>query len=294
MAVYERSYRRYDGELTPERSRLMVFPAYAYEEILRSKLFLAFLVLCLTWSFGLAVFLYVPHNLGLLNMDAFDLDPTAVKQFFTSLFDANFFYKWFMIPTLVMSLVATIIVGPVLVTSDLRNNGLALYFSRPITRWEYALGKGLVLGVLLSIITWIPGMLLFLFQSYLEGFGWLRQNYRIGLGILLGHAIWIVLLCVISLAISAYVKWKPVARLTLILLFIVAVFTAGIINGLLGTDWASVINISAMIVLIWKRLLGLDPGVSTPLWVGILSPLLFCATSVWLLARKLRPYEVVK
>jgi ABC-2 type transport system permease protein len=272
----------------------MVLPAYAYEEILRSKLFLVFLVLCLTWSFGLAVFLYVPHNLGLLNMDAFDLDPTAVKQFFTSLFDARFFYNWFMIPTFLMSLVVTIIVGPVLVTSDMRNNGLALYFSRPIRRSEYVVGKALVLGVLLSVITWIPGMLLFLFQSYLEGFGWMKQNYRIGVGILVGHAIWIVLLCLISLAISAYVKWKPVARLTLILVFIVAAFTAGMMNLLLGTDWASVINISDMMKVIWSRLFGLDPGVSTPLWVAILCPLFFCAASLSLLARKLRPYEVVK
>ena len=83
-----------------------------------------------------------------------------------------------------MALMVTIIVGPVLITSDLRNNGLALYFSRPLRRWEYALGKALVLGILLSIITWIPGMLLFLFPSYLEGFDWMKQNYRVGIGIL--------------------------------------------------------------------------------------------------------------
>ena len=117
--------------------------------------------------------------------------------------------------------------------SDLRNNGLALYFSRPIRRWEYALGKALVLGILLSLITWIPGTLLFLFQSYLEGFDWMTENYRVGIGILLGHGIWITVLCLISLAISAYVKWKPVARLMLILLIFVAGGVAALTNFLL-------------------------------------------------------------
>ena len=75
MAVYERSYKRYAGDLTGELDRILVFPRYAYEEILRSKLLLAFMVLCLAWSFGLACALYIPHNLGFIK--AFQLDPEA-------------------------------------------------------------------------------------------------------------------------------------------------------------------------------------------------------------------------
>lgn len=294
MAVYERTYRRYEGELTPGPSRITVLPRYAYQEILKSKLFMAFIVLCLIWSFGLACVLYIPHNLGLFQIEALQIDPEEVGRFFASLIDAGFFYKFFMIPTYFMALLITIVVGPVLITSDLRNNGLALYFSRPITRTEYALGKGLVLAVLLSIVTWIPGLLLFLFQSYLEGFDWMRTNYRVGVGIVLGHLIWITVLCLISLAISAYVKWKPVARLVLILLIFMAGGLAALTNFLLRTEWASVINISDMMFVVWSNLFGLEPPVSTPLWVAWASPILFCAVSVWLLSRKLRPYEVVK
>ena len=48
---------------------------------------------------------------------------------------------------------------------DLRNNGLPLYLSRPFSRTEYVLGKMSVLLILLSAITWVPGLLLFLFQA---------------------------------------------------------------------------------------------------------------------------------
>ncbi|HXV74705.1 MAG TPA: hypothetical protein VD788_00170 [Candidatus Polarisedimenticolaceae bacterium] len=294
MAVYERTYRRYEGELTPSRARITVLPRYAYGEILKSKLFMAFVVVCLTWSFALACVLYIPHNLGLLKIEALGLDPEEVGRFFALWIDPNFFFRFFMWPTFFMALVVTLVVGPVLVTSDLRNNGLALYFSRPLGRAQYALGKALVLAILLSILTWIPGFLLFLFQSYLEGFDWLRQNYRVGLGIVLGHWIWITVLCLISLAISAYVKWRPVARLTLILLIFVAGGLSALTNFLLGTEWASVINISDMMLVIWANLFGVDPPVSTPAWVAWISPVLFCLVSVWLLSRKLRPYEVVK
>jgi len=292
VAVYERTYRGYSGGLTPPRSRILVFPRYAYDEIFRSKLFLAFLVLCLVWSFGLACALYLPHNLGFIK--AFQLDPQQVSDFFADLFDANFFYGWFMWPVGFMALVITIIVGPVLVTSDMRNNGLALYFSRPVTRTDYVLGKSLVLVSLLSVVTWIPGLVLFLFQCYLEGPEWMRVNYRVAVGIFVGSWIWIAVLCLISLALSAYVKWRPVARMSLLVVFFVAGGLAAVINVMFRTSWGSVINITDMIHVIWAGLFGVEPLNDTPQWVAWLSPAIFCAVCLVLLARKLRPYEVVR
>lgn len=291
MAVYERSYRGYSGELTPPRSRVMIFPRYAFEDVLRSKLFLTFLVLCLVWSFVLACILYAPHNLGVAKL--FRVDPQAVQDFFAGVFDADWFFAWFMVPTGVMALLITIIVGPVLVTSDMRNNGLALYFARPLTRTDYTLGKSLVLVSLLSVVTWMPGLLLFLFQSYLEGLDWARANWRVGFGIFVGSWIWMIVLCLISLAISAYVKWRPVARITLIVLFFVAAIMASTVNWIFGTSWGSVINILDMVRVIWDELFGIGEA-TVPLWAAIPAILAVCGVCVLLLARKLRPYEVVR
>jgi ABC-2 type transport system permease protein len=291
VAVYERSYRGYSGELTPPRSRVMIFPRYAFEDVLRSKLFLTFLVLCLVWSFVLACILYAPHNLGVAKL--FRVDPQAVQDFFAGVFDADWFFAWFMVPTGVMALLITIIVGPVLVTSDMRNNGLALYFARPLTRTDYTLGKSLVLVSLLSVVTWMPGLLLFLFQSYLEGLDWARANWRVGFGIFVGSWIWMIVLCLISLAISAYVKWRPVARITLIVLFFVAAIMASTVNWIFGTSWGSVINILDMVRVIWDELFGIGEA-TVPLWAAIPAILAVCGVCVLLLARKLRPYEVVR
>jgi len=292
VAVYERGYRRYVGDVTPARDRILVFPRYAFDTILASKLFLAFIVLCLLYSFGFACLLYIPHNLGFIQ--ALRLDPEQVGAFFANLFDASFFYRYFMLPVGFMAVVVTFVVGPVLVTSDIRNNGLALYFSRPVTRTEYVLGKSLVLIGLLSLVTWIPGLLLFLFQSYLEGLSWMTANYRVAVGIVVGSWIWIAVLCLVSLALSAYVKWRPVARLSLFLVFFVAAGMAGVINLMLRTDWGSVINVTDMMHVIWARLFGVEPLLSTPTWVAWTSPALFCGVCVLLLSRKLRPYEIVR
>ncbi len=193
-----------------------------------------------------------------------------------------------------MAVVLTFVVGPVLVTSDIRNNGLALYFSRPVSRTEYFLGKSLVLVILLSVVTWIPGMLLFFFQSYLEGLDWMRDNYRVAVGIFVGSWVWIAVLSLVSLALSAYVKWKPVARLSLFLVFFIAWGMAGLINLMLRTDWGSVIDIRAMMQTILRQIFGIEHQMTMPLWVAFLSVLLFCGACLVLLARKLRPYEVVR
>ena len=98
-----------------------------------------------------------------------------------------------------------------------------------------------------------------MFQSYLEGLDWMRDNYRVAVGIFVGSWIWILVLSLISLALSAYVKWKPVARLSLFLIFFVAGGMAGVINLMLRTDWGSVINITDMMHVIWASLFGIEP-----------------------------------
>ena len=69
-----------------------------------------------------------------------------------------------------------LLIGPPLVARDLRNNALPLYLCRPFSRTEYVMGKMSVILILLSMITWMPQLLLFLFQSYLQGFAWFKAN----------------------------------------------------------------------------------------------------------------------
>ena len=46
MAVYERTYKPYTGPLTPEWSRFLVVPNYAFREVFQKKLLLAFFAIC--------------------------------------------------------------------------------------------------------------------------------------------------------------------------------------------------------------------------------------------------------
>lgn len=292
MAVYERNYGRYRGPLTPEWSRFLILPRYAWKDVFDSRLFVGFLVVCGLLPFAGLLIIYLHHNLAALKL--FNLPLDQLKEAIP--IDASFFRKGIEFQSWLCFLLA-LSVGPALIAPDLRNNGLPLYLSRPFSRTEYVLGKLMVLIGLMSLITWIPGLLLFAFQGYLEGAGWLADNLRIGVALFVGSWAWILVVSLVVLAISAWVKWKPVARISLILVFLVLAGFARSLNESLDTWWGYMLSLSVAMSNVWAYLFGLevnDSHFAQPAWAAWLTLALGCAVALWLLSRRIRAYEVVR
>lgn len=287
MAVYKRTYQRYEGALTPTRSRFLILARYAYPYLFRSKFFTVFFVLAFAYPLVAAGIIYLRHNAAVL--DAFrirvrDMVPIG-EQFFLILLSVQ--------GTLGFLLMA--FVGPGLIAPDLADNAMPLYLSRPFTRSEYVLGKMTVLAGLLSIITWIPILALFLLQSSLEGANWMAENSRIAWAVFFGSWIWILTISLLALALSAWVKWKPVAGALLFGVFFVAAGFGAAINGILFTDWGHLLNLGELIKIIWTWLfLGERTEPVIPVWSAALSLLSVCGLCLLLLARRIRAYEVIR
>src|SRR5882762_3201829 len=213
MAVYEHTYKQYSGKLTPEWSRFLVIPRHAFRDVFKSKLFTAFFAICFVPLLVEAILIYLHHNaaaLGIFKGEAKALIPI----------DAPFF-EFFVNLQGGFAFLLTVLVGPPLVARDLNNNGLPLYLCRPFSRAEYVFGKMCVVLILLSLMTWIPGVLLFLFQSYLEGFSWFADNLWIASALFLSSLSWILLLALLSQTISALVKWRMAASAALLALYLI-------------------------------------------------------------------------
>src|SRR6476646_9735404 len=198
MAVYEHSYKPYAGKLTPEWSRFLIIPRHAFRDVFKSKLFTAFFIVCFLPLLVEAILIYLHHNvnaLALMKVNVRELIPI----------DA-FFFQTFVNLQATFAFFVTLLIGPPLVARDLRNNALPLYLCRPFSRTEYVLGKMSVLLILLSLITWVPQLLLFFFESYLEGFAWFKENLWIASSIFIASVFWILLLSLLTQTISALVK----------------------------------------------------------------------------------------
>ena len=111
---------------------------------------------------------------------------------------------------------------------------------------------------------------------------------------MLSSAIYIVLLTLTSLALSAYVRWKTLARASLFILFVVTEGFANVINLIMHTKWGSLLSVRAMIRVVWRWLFGLSTTGGVPVAAAWLSLIAMCGFSIWLLARKVRAYEVVR
>ena len=306
MAVFENSYGRYEGRLTPEWSRFLVLPRYALRDVFNSKFFTAIFCLCFIYPLVAAILIYLHHNvnaIALMKINVRELLPINAS-----------FFQYFVEVQGWLAFILTVLVGPVLVSRDLANNALPLYLCRPFSRAEYVLGKMTVLVILLSLVTWMPGLLLFLLQAYLEGAGWIVSNSWMAGAIFVGSMTWIVLLSLLALAISAWVRWRVVASGALLGLFFIPSAFGEIVNGLFLTLMGHLISPAALMRNIWRGLFGnftREVGSfniedawgrrfadvvlrEPPLWACWLVIALVCLVCLLLLARKVRAYEVIK
>jgi ABC-type transport system involved in multi-copper enzyme maturation permease subunit len=304
MAVYEHTYKQYLGKLTPEWSRFLVIPRHAFRDVFKSKLFTAFFIVCFMPLLIEAILIYLHHNinaLAILKVNVRELVPI----------DA-FFFQTFVNLQGTFAFFVTLLVGPPLVARDLRNNALPLYLCRPFSRAEYVLGKMSVLLILLSAITWVPQLLLFLFQSYLEGAAWFVNNLSIASAIFIGSVVWILLLALLSQAVSALVKWRVIASGALLGIFFIPSVFGEVVNNIFLTRWGNIISLGALIknvtaglfgtfvrasghVTEWDGRLGREIIMTEPpLWASWLALFVVCAICLALLSKKVKAYEVVR
>jgi ABC-2 type transport system permease protein len=285
MAVYKRGYRRYQGPLTGHWTRFMVLPRYAWRRLYQQRLVVMLTVLAFVWPVLCAGFIYLTNYADLLQ----GLDEDFRKLIRV---DGQFFAV-FMYVQAGFAVFLAALAGPGLIAPDLANNALPLYFSRPLTRWTYALARLTVLVGMLSVVTWIPGLLLFGLQVALAGGWWFLANWTLGAGVVAGFLLWLLVLGLVAMASSAYVKWRIVAGAVSLAFFFILSGVAEMIDNVFRVTWGHAIDPAWAVNRVWCALLGVEP----PVGPG-------AAESAWALAgmmvllalvieRKLRPVEVV-
>lgn len=71
-------------------------------------------------------------------------------------------HTFFRYPQGMLMVLVVGIIAPPLIARDFRSRAFLLYFSRPLTRFEYLLGKAVTVWVYLSIITTLPALALYI------------------------------------------------------------------------------------------------------------------------------------
>jgi len=188
----------------------------------------------------------------------------------------------------------TAFIGPSLISPDLVNGAMPLYLCRPFSRTEYIVGKMSVLMFLLSLVTWIPGLILFTIQASLAGWEWTTANAWIAGALVVGMLVWITVLSLIALALSAWVKWKIAAGGLVLGVFFAGAGFGTALNNVMRTQYGTLLNLTQVMYTIWSQLFRVGPtdGISArSAWIclGVV-----CAICLWMLVKRVRAFEVVK
>ena len=264
----------------------MVLPRYSWRKLYEQRLVILLTMAAFIWPLLCAGFIYLTNHLELLQ----GLD----REFLEFIQVNGRFFSIFMYVQGGIAVFLAALIGPGLVAPDLTNNALPLYLSRPLTRWSYALARLTVIVGMLSVVTWIPGLLLFALQVGLAGGWWLVDNWTLGAGMVVGFLLWLLILSLVAMASSAYVKWRIVAGSVSLAVFFILSGVSAMIDEVFRVTWGHLLDPAWSVNRVWCTLLGVDP----PEGPGAVASILALATFVLLLGlvieRKLRPVEVVR
>jgi len=289
MSVFQHDYRPYVGPTTPLWKRPLVLARYGLGEAWGSKI-----------TVGLAVLALLPCVVDLVLMYLAD-NPVAKmlvvggskvleinERFFLGVLETQ---CWF-------ALVLAAWIAPRLVSFDLGDNALPILLSHPVSRFGYVLGKFIALALSLSYVTWIPLLVLFVYQCYASPVPWAIGHLGIAFGLFAGAAIWVVILSLIGLAVSSWVKWRVIATGAMFAVIFIPAGVGAIASTVLRTKWGMLLNFPVVMSELWQRLVG-APGIlpdrvdlPNPAIVGVL--IATCLACVAVLNARIRAREVVR
>jgi ABC-2 type transport system permease protein len=186
--------------------------------------------------------------------------------------------------------------GSLLVGADFRQKSLAFYLSRRIDRRHYIIGKLLAVAALVSLLTAVPALLLFLEYGMFTGsFDYWRSNGQAIGAICIYGAVLGSVLSVLLVTISAYLeKLVPIAITWSTLFILLDLLSSGLVEATDEPRWR--------LFDLWHDMhevgrLGFDtlkPEEREIAWwsLGVLSGL--CAVCLLALVRRVRAVDVVQ
>jgi hypothetical protein len=163
VTIKEKGYSHWDGELLVKKFAWWPITRYGIKLTFSRKFFKFFFPLSFFPALFFLAGIYVSERLedfpflGREAIQFLQINPGYFKSYFT---------QSFMLFTMLM---IVIFCGASLISDDLKHNSLQLYFSRPLKKEDYFLGKTAVIVFFLFIITLIPGLIFFIMKLVFSG-----------------------------------------------------------------------------------------------------------------------------
>lgn len=236
--VYERGYRDWDGERTPGWMRVATIAGEGLRAAVRSKW--VWLLLTAT-AIHVAIRGGVLYFTGQVQAPAGNVPPNVEDQIrFTETFMSSamgFQARW------VLMVLLALVASPS-IARDLKAGALSFYFSKPITRVGYAIGKlapafllGLTVTVLPGLILWTLGYAFTPSTLHPETVASMPGR------ILLAGTLVSLVASLVVVALSGLVRSTNIAAAGWVALALLSAGASQLIGALTGVNWAQLVDV---------------------------------------------------
>jgi ABC-2 type transport system permease protein len=257
MPIFEQGYQHWQGKLSGHTWRWLTITRHGVRAQLANRW--VRLVILLAWlpALLLAAFLafwglveqqssLVTPLLGAL------LDPKLAfvvlndpQQFRTAVWTIA--YRYFFQYEIFFSMILVLLVGPSLISQDLRFNAIPLYFSRPMRRWDYFVGKLGIIAVYVAAVAIVPALLAYVLGlCFSLDLAVVRDTLRVlGGGLAYGLVV-VASAGTLMLALSALSRNARVVGAFWVGLWIVSNMAAGVLGRILPhQEWCPLVSYTA-------------------------------------------------
>jgi ABC-type transport system involved in multi-copper enzyme maturation permease subunit len=285
MPIHTQDYRHWEGTLKQRNYTRWWVIAKAELKLLAQRKIVRLIVaippVIYILSYGILIYIY---NIFPMPME-FDIDRGFFQGF---LFRINTVQSAFFIALVV------IFGGAGLIANDLKHNTLSLYLSKPISWVDYLIGKFIVIGTLLTCMTLVPGLLLFLEHVLLTDTPFLKENYWLPLSIIVYSVIIITITSLLMLLFSSLTTNSRYATIGFCAVWFGLPVLHLILKEVLSTSTVALVSVWANFDRLGNALFGLESSYNMHWSLTVLLLAALTAACILVLRHRIRAIEIVK
>ena len=270
MSVFDRSYRRYSGELKGRWARIWAIATSTFRVQFSGKKIIFLLILCNlpVISFTLMITFMAIFSPAMVTSFILEIFGTVDVAMYTVI---NFTFN----PGLIfLPIVFVCALNAGTIANDKKHNSLALYLAKPIDRIDYIIGKAIsiyMVSAFVTLIPWLVFMIAFTLLMGISGSAFIDTLW-VYLSTAASALLVILFLGSIVLMFSAMSNQSVLAGILSILVLFLPSLITGVIASVpdLNVDWLNYFSISALLTSSIHVIFGL-PDFDTSFFGGFFS-----------------------
>ncbi len=251
MPIFDQGYQHWDGRLSGQATRWVAIARRGVTVAMGNRWTRLTVLSALGPPILLALFLVF---WGLFEQKSSFLTPFLIfldnlpeelkngpRGFRTTIWTLAF--RQFFEVQLVFPMILTLLVGPDLISQDLRFNAIPLYLSRPVRRFEYFLGKLGIIAAYLAAVTIGPVLLAFAVgYAFSLDFHVVLDTARVLTGSLAYAAIVTASASLLMLAFSSLSRNSRYVAAMWLGFWFVSSIASGILQSTVGAEWCPLVS----------------------------------------------------